>query len=622
MLAFSAHLSDSGFCESWPLSTPVVGLRLRAQIALLIAFGMCSAMAAEERTFRLNDADILLEDVSPEVEVFYRSMRFNRVQNAWNAEVVLRSRGTRSIPAPLVLSIESFSGTTGPLPADGQAGTPLRPFFDLSSTAISGELPAGQSTTPRTIQLGRSAGSPALVTRVFAARDLGGYALGYVRSLDEFGHPLAGVDVEVRGTSGSETNRTDQSTGFLTFGRGIGTNRVLFRKAGYLPVWRDATLLRNRVEALSPPRLTSRPLSPTQLTPQNGGVLSDTESGIQIRFGAGSFASTTDGILTPLNAQSLPAFLPKGWTPLQAFWFEAGKEPVRSGDCDVILWESVAPTNELAFARWDAGQLRWRVVSTQSGASNRFGGNVDASGAYAVLLADAGVAAPPRVVAGQFVQGTAAVSPSLSAVTATGIIRPEVAAASKDAERVTATAEVTFTNASGGLQSGTIFHCEVQERYVMRDGTVRVTPRYEQDIVAHRSVGERFGSTLKARFPVRPLLLHEPAELVEATLRVDVLLPRQFAGQIIDAKGGRVSSGDVSIEIPTNGLDRLEAVELRSLDTEPFASLLPDGTNVLAAFDLRVAGARARIAFQAPGLPTNSFFVLGRVLSRDGILWN
>jgi len=220
--------------------------------------GFRSSAAAEERTFSLNGVEVVLEDVSAEVEVYFRSMRLIRAQNVWKSEVTLKNRGTRSFAAPLILSIESFTGTTGPVAVDGEAGTPSHPFFDLSSKLTAVELGPGASTTMRTLQFGRSAGSPVITTRVFAARNLGGFALGYVRSLDAVGHPLANVSVEVRGSVASETNQTDSIGGFLTFGQGAGLERLVFRKTAYLPVWRETTLFLNTVAALSPPRLTGR----------------------------------------------------------------------------------------------------------------------------------------------------------------------------------------------------------------------------------------------------------------------------------------------------------------------------------------------------------------------------
>jgi hypothetical protein len=93
------------------------------------------------QSFTVSGVTLSLDDVSPELEVRYQSMRLNRAQNVWNVEVVLTNKGSRVLRGPFALQVESFSGTSGPQDTDGNdGGNPARPFFDLSGSVADGAL--------------------------------------------------------------------------------------------------------------------------------------------------------------------------------------------------------------------------------------------------------------------------------------------------------------------------------------------------------------------------------------------------------------------------------------------------------------------------------------------------
>src|SRR5947208_8186610 len=86
----------------------------------------------EQRLYPFNGVSLALEDVGPDAQVYFQSMRFNRALNLWNVEAYVTNKGAQILQAPLILSIESYTGTTGPLAADGSAGSPPRAYYDLS----------------------------------------------------------------------------------------------------------------------------------------------------------------------------------------------------------------------------------------------------------------------------------------------------------------------------------------------------------------------------------------------------------------------------------------------------------------------------------------------------------
>ena len=253
-------------------------------------------------------------------------MRLNRALNVWNVEVSIKNKSTRELRGPFVLYVQSFSGTTGVVQPDGvdnEGG--IKPFFDLNNFVTNGALSPNQISSKRTLSLGVGSGTPQLVTRIYAATTPTAFALGVTRSLNEVGQPLPGVLVEETGPQGATTNSTDAALGMITLGRGTGNHTWKFSRSGYLPVWRNGLLQSNDVAVLPNPRLTARGTNSLVFTPIAGGTLITT--GLQINFGPGAFTQNTTGTVTRLTGQTLPAFLPLGWSPLQAFHLEMKSAP-------------------------------------------------------------------------------------------------------------------------------------------------------------------------------------------------------------------------------------------------------------------------------------------------------
>src|SRR4029453_3546070 len=96
-----------------------------------------------------------------------------------------------------------------------------------------------------------------------------------------------------------------------------------------------------------------------------GGTL--TTTGIQISFGPGGFAQDTTGIVTGLSGQTLPAFLPLGWSPLQAFCFDISAIPILPATANLVPWSRIAVNETAALVQWNELTLDWDVLETTSG---------------------------------------------------------------------------------------------------------------------------------------------------------------------------------------------------------------------------------------------------------------
>jgi RHS repeat-associated protein len=594
--------------------TYVAGCLLPILLSVCLFSSHC---LAAEKTLTVAGANVTLADVTGETEVFYSSMRLNRALNVWNVEVTVKNKSSRELHGPFVLYVESASGTSGLLQPDGIDSVGNNPFLDLNNFIADGTLLPNQSSSPRTLSLGMASGTPQLATRVYAAPVVTGFALGLTRSLNEVGQPLPDVLVEESGPLGATTNSTDASLGLVTLGHGaLGSHTWKFSRPGYLPVWRSGILQSNDVTVVPNPRLTPRGTNSAVFTPIAGGSL--TATGIQINYGPGAFNQNTTGTVTRLTGQTLPAFLPFGWSPLQAFSFELSATPNSPANAALTTWGRIASSEKAVFIQWNEATLVWDVLDAVPGSTN-LNFSVPGAGSFAVVVADTGMYAPAVPVVGQPLPAFPGAFSFPAGLTALGTVTPSLSPASRNPDLVTASAEVTITNSDGPLPSGLVLRCEVAETYDLADDTRRVLPKYEAFIAAYQRPGDSNPNTLVANFPLRPMLLLGGDELKQGNVQVDVMPPKNFDGGIFDGKGGQVAAGGVRViagaDIFTNSL----AINLRLLDKTNFLSFA--SSNVVYAFELGVgelpAGKRLISQFN-PQTP-NSFYVLARVLSRNGL---
>lgn len=591
----------------------------------LLVLGLMAPMVtqAQDKTFRLNGQDLILTDVSADADVYFRTMRLNRALNVWNVEVTVSNKTVRPLIGPVVLLVDSFDGTSGPITPDGlDDSQPGKAFYDLNTGTVGGGLSPGKITVARTLTLGRSgSGSPSLLTKVYAGRTPPVAALGVTRSLDEVGRPLPGVSLSVTGPAGASQQVSDLASGVASFGQGAGEHRLRFSADGFLPVWRQQSLSADYTVVLPNPRLTRRSDHPIAVTPAGGNLIGGAGGSIQIQIPAGAVTSAADFFLTPVTGQNLPAFLPLGWSPLSAFWIESSQPIQTTLPAALRPAGPIAPTETAALVRWNEAALQWIVTSTLAGnGSNAVSVELVGPGAYALVVADAGDLAPPSPAAGQALAPSVVQLPALTGLAASGTVTPPVSPASVVPEQVTGTAKVLLRHATSRLPSGWLLRGEVTETYLLNDGSIRLTPQYEHFIVGYRRPGDVDPQTLTAEFPMRPVLLFGPDQLKEATVRVDVLPEQPFDGQVLDAVGGQIVRDGVRLIAGAGSLTAPSALRMRRLDATAFTNLVGAGHTLVATFDLTVDGSTVgtQLSAQLGGAPANARFVLARVLSETG----
>ena len=121
---------------------------------LVACWGLPGLGIAAEQVFPLSGGAATLRDRSAEVDILYRSMRFNRALDVWNVEVCVSNKSSRVIPGPMTLWIESYTNTSGLLDPDGQAGDPPKAFYELTARLPESKLAPGEMSQPRTLTLG------------------------------------------------------------------------------------------------------------------------------------------------------------------------------------------------------------------------------------------------------------------------------------------------------------------------------------------------------------------------------------------------------------------------------------------------------------------------------------
>ncbi|MDH7501175.1 MAG: Ig-like domain-containing protein [Verrucomicrobiota bacterium] len=342
---------------------------------------------------------------------------------------------------------------------------------------------------------------------------------------------------------------------------------------------------------------------------------------VLVDFGPGAVNEAATVTVTALTGQNLPAFLPLGWSPVCAFWIESSKPLHQPVNATLTPAGPVTTDETVALVRWDETTLQWLVTQTLSGHNtNSVQVQLSETGAYALVVADTGPLPPPPPQRGVRLPESTATSIDISRLSAVGSVSPPSSSASRVPELVTALATIELRHGTQPLPSGFLLRGEVTETYLLADGSLRLTPQYEQFIVCYQRPGDQDPFTLHASFPMRPLLLFGPEELESASVRVEVLPQAPFDGQVLDEAGGQIAREGVRLLVGSGRLAGPSAMRLRRLDATVFTNLVSEGQVVLAAFELTLdrSTLTGRLSAQLSGAPPDSLFVLARVLTDAG----
>src|SRR5690606_7602077 len=210
------------------------------------------------------------------------------------------------------------------------------------------------------------------------------------------------------------------------------------------------------------PRLVKRASESASLTPLQTAVVSNATGSIQLSVPAGAVGQNATLTLTPLTGRDLPAFLPLGWSPLRAFWLETSAPLQQPISAALRPLASIANNETAALVRWDEGSLDWLVVQTVLGAgTNALNVTLATTGAYALVVGDAGETAPPAPQVGQPLPGSSVGAISLDGLTATGTVTPPASPASTVPELVIGGANVVLQHGTQRLPSGYLLRGEV-----------------------------------------------------------------------------------------------------------------------------------------------------------------
>ena len=590
-----------------------------AELLVLACLSFCGThLLAAEKIFEVEGVPMQLEEVSAETEVFYSGMRFNRIGNVWNVEVVVRNKGANPLVRPLVLQVTSLTGSPGIQDGKAAAEGGL-PYFELPGEAGEALLP-GQSTTPLTLSLIRGTTEPKMTVAIYSAviPVLGG---GLVQTLDGDGLTLGDVAIEEISNAESRLLESDKDLGISAVGNGMGEYQWRFTRDGYFPVWRRGSVDAENLLHVPAPRLVKKKARSQAVSALDGGLVADDSGSIQIQLEPGAVALNTFASVTALNSQNLPSFLPYGWSPLQAFWFEISGRLERAAAVRIMLWANPGQKS-MAWVRLNESTGEWETIATLQGAPDGFvTGAITQQGAYAVVVADEGTYAPPASMVGSPLGGATVPILALSGLRASGKVFPSSRPASVEPELVTGIAEVIITNLNGAIPSGLVLPGEVSEIYKLRSGEERRLPRYRTHTVFYQSPGDADPSTASSRFPVRPKLLLGPDQIEEGLVQIDILEGVDFDGAVIGSRGGQITRDGIRLLVGAGALERNVPVEIESEDHHSLQHLNNDEVEITRGFRLTISdvASEGRIALEVGGLEAHASYVLAKILNRGGL---
>jgi len=410
---------------------------------------------------------------------------------------------------------------------------------------------------------------------------------------------------------------------------------VRLSKDGHTPVDRLYSVSIGEGTALFDARLT-----PLDSHSNNLGVAGGAASGdsgrIQVSVAPGSLADTTDLRVTSISPQGLENLLPYGWSPVPGAVIDlrsaTAGAPQSLGSPAHLTVAQVAGLNAatpLALARYDEASHRWMVVAagiyaTSDGENGSLSADLARLGQYAFLVADTGVTAPPAAVVGQpLTASQPADSVALDAAQASAVASPRTAVFSGSAR----SAISFFATSPTQLPSGVSIEATFGETYNLlggRDSVLVDRPAQDFVLYAYPAASAAQPNRLGAFFIAKPTRTDFTiTELFNANVHVDIRSGRQSqVGALIDGGGGSVRSANGSeLIVPANALSGSQSVFFEDLATNLAGVTLPEGYEIVGAFDLDLGSAtlNASATISLPGVSGDlSRIVVARLMTVGG----
>ncbi len=479
-----------------------------------------------------------------------------------------------AVQSTTVSAALSLTGVDGPIAGTVSASAAAATFTPSAA------LPAGDLLLEVSTEVGDLAGNTlAYPYSRWFEESLGESFFSGTVIDDATGRPLAGVRVSVTATGGVATSEprpelTTDASGRLVLATAAGTHDVTFARQGYSPVFRIVTTQAGSGAEVFDPRLT--PVGMAQILAASGGEVVEA-GGVELTVPPGALPGPTELSVTAVSEQGLPALLPYGWSPRAAAWIALDPEQVLATAATLRLPVSSADGTLLTVAALDLGTLQWRALVMETVVAGAVTAAVDATGAYAVLERDAGVAEP---VPGEVLTSLPAPSSDLL-VAATLSFNPELVLPNQRSR-----ATVSYQT-SEPVASGLPLTLEIQEQLELLDGSQRNEAPYRADLVLYRNLGGDHASSfwLQPSAAARSLPVRLGSELVV----VETYADEGVRGNVLGPSGGTVidDEGDV-FEVPTGALAEPTAVVLHRRTLADLPLPAPRGVSIDGVVELEL----------------------------------
>lgn len=387
-----------------------------------------------------------------------------------------------------------------------------------------------------------------------------------------------------------------------------GVSGLRFRRAGYPDAWVGVPTAGGWSML---PELALASLATGQTFNRlAGATLTSGDGRARLTIPPGAFLTDTPISLTPLSAETAPAFFPLGWSPV--YLLHLGPESARP---QAPLSLRLPGAEGALVAGIDPADGQWKRLEALA-EGDALLVSIDSLGSLAVLVADPGEHGPEVPAVGAVLTAVSAGASPLTQSRVELSVAPETLLLSNESQ-VRLSARV---NEARDVPSGTRIWVRVAEHYHFLDGGYLLHSPRDRELVLYRD-----GEGLTGAANLATVAGLEPARVQEG--RIDVALGRRPAApawQVLGAAGGALTTAEGAVlEVPTGGL---AAETLLGLDTAAVVGLdLPglEGFELLA--DLRltsnaVAVAPWTLAIPVPtGYRRESTCLVAQVVEVDGI---